>query len=71
MESVPKNDNEKRILSIPDDILENQTYRNIPPQDERFLRLVTESMNAKNVDYFPLKNHLVFPVHSNTAKTGL
>ncbi|MHC4557108.1 MAG: O-methyltransferase [Planctomycetota bacterium] len=47
--SVPKNDNEKKILGILDDILENQRYRNVPPQDGRLLRLLTESMNAKNV----------------------
>jgi predicted O-methyltransferase YrrM len=46
---VPKNDNEKEILSILDNILENQRYRNVPPQDGRFLRITAESMNAKNV----------------------
>jgi predicted O-methyltransferase YrrM len=47
--SVPKNDDEKKILSILDDILENQRFRNVPPDDGRLLRLLTESMNAKNV----------------------
>ena len=47
--SVPKDDNEKKILSILDDILARQRYRNVPPQDGRLLRLLAESMNAKNV----------------------
>jgi len=46
---VPKNDNEKKILGILDDILARQRYRNVPPQDGRLLRLLTETMNAKNV----------------------
>ncbi len=46
---VPKDDNEKKILGILGDILERQRYRNVPPQDGRLLRLLTESMNAKNV----------------------
>ena len=46
---VPKNDNEKKILGILDDILARQQYRNVPPQDGRLLRILTESMNAKNV----------------------
>jgi len=46
---VPKDDNEKKVLGILDDILENQRYRNVPPQDGRLLRLLAESMNAKNV----------------------
>ena len=46
---VPKNANEKRILGILDDILARQRYRNVPPQDGRLLRLLTETMNAKNV----------------------
>ena len=47
--SVPKDDNEKKILSVLDDILARQRYRNVPPQDGRLLRLLAESMNAKNV----------------------
>jgi len=47
--SVPRDDNEKKILSILDDILARQRYRNVPPQDGRLLRLLAESMNAKNV----------------------
>ena len=46
---VPKNDNEKKILGILDDILARQQYRNVPPQDGRLLRILTESMSAKNV----------------------
>lgn len=47
--SVPKDDNEKKILGILDSILATQRYRNVPPQDGRLLRLMAESMNAKNV----------------------
>jgi len=46
---VPKDDNEKKILGILADILATQRFRNVPPQDGRFLRITTESMNAKNV----------------------
>jgi len=46
---VPKNDNEKKILSILDDIRSRQSYRNVPPQDGRLLRILAESMNAQNV----------------------
>ena len=46
---VPKDDNEKKILSILDDIRATQSYRNVPPQDGRFLRITTRAMNAKNV----------------------
>ena len=48
-QSVPKNDNEKKILGILDDIRARQSYRNVPPQDGRLLRLLAETMNAKNV----------------------
>lgn len=47
--SVPKNDNEKKILGILDNIIENQRFRNVPPNDGRLFRMLTESMNAKNV----------------------
>ncbi|OHB78737.1 MAG: hypothetical protein A2Z25_19935 [Planctomycetes bacterium RBG_16_55_9] len=47
--TVPKDDNEKKILSILDDILARQRYRNVPPQDGRLFRILAESMNAKNV----------------------
>lgn len=46
---VPKDDNEKKILDILNDIRARQSYRNVPPQDGRLLRLLTETMNAKNV----------------------
>ena len=47
--TVPKNDNEKKILGILDDIRATQSYRNVPPEDGRLLRVLAESMNAKNV----------------------
>ena len=46
---VPKDDNEKKILGILADILAAQRFRNVPVQDGRFLRIMTEAMNAKNV----------------------
>jgi predicted O-methyltransferase YrrM len=46
---VPKDANEKKILGILDDIRTRQQYRNVPPQDGRLLRLLAQSMNAKNV----------------------
>jgi len=46
---VAKDDNEKKIFGILDNILENQRYLNVPPQDGRFLRIMAEAMNAKNV----------------------
>ena len=46
---VPKNNNEKKILGILDDIRARQQYRNVPPQDGRLLRLLAQSMNAKNI----------------------
>ncbi len=46
---VPKDDNEKKILGVLEDILNTQRYRNVPPQDGRFLRITTQAMNAKNV----------------------
>ncbi len=46
---VPKDDNEKKILGILADIRATQSYRNVPPQDGRFLRITTRAMNAKNV----------------------
>lgn len=46
---VPKDDNEKKILGVLEDILGAQRYRNVPPQDGRFLRITTQAMNAKNV----------------------
>lgn len=46
---VPKDDNEKKILSILDDIRTTQSYRNVAPQDGRFFRIMALAMNAKNV----------------------
>jgi len=46
---VAKNDNEQKIFGILDNIRENQSYRNVPPQDGRFLRIMAEAMNAKNI----------------------
>ena len=46
---VPKDDNEKMILGILDDIRARQSYRNVPPQDGRLLRMLAETMRAKNV----------------------
>ncbi len=46
---VPINDNEKKILGILADIRATQSFRNVPPQDGRFLRITTQAMNAKNV----------------------
>ena len=46
---VAKDDNEQKIFGILENIRENQSYRNVPPQDGRFLRIMTEAMNAKNV----------------------
>ncbi|NIP26462.1 MAG: methyltransferase [Phycisphaerae bacterium] len=46
---VPKNDNDRKILAVLDDIRQNQSFRNVPIQDGRFLRIMAESMNAKHV----------------------
>ncbi len=46
---IPKDENEKKILSVLDNILENQRFRNVPPSDGRLFRLLTESMDAKHV----------------------
>jgi len=46
---IPQDDNEKKVLGVLADILKGQRYRNVPPQDGRFLRITTRSMNAKNV----------------------
>ncbi len=46
---LPRDDAEKMILGILDDIRANQQYQNVPPQDGRLLRIMTESMNARNV----------------------
>jgi predicted O-methyltransferase YrrM len=46
---VPKDDNEKKVLGILDDIRATQSYRNVPPEDGRLLRILAESMNAKHI----------------------
>ena len=46
---VPKDDNEKNIFDVLDNIRRNQSYRNVPPQDGRFMRITAEAMNAKNI----------------------
>lgn len=46
---VPKDDNEKKILGVLDEILKSQRYRNVPVQDGRFLRITAQSMNAQNI----------------------
>lgn len=46
---VPKDDKEKKILGILDDIRARQSYRNVPPEDGRLLRILAESMNAKHI----------------------
>ncbi len=46
---IPKDDNEKKILGILDNILATQRYQNVPPEDGRLLRLMVEATNAKNV----------------------
>jgi predicted O-methyltransferase YrrM len=46
---IAKDANEKKIFGVLDNILKSQSYRNVPPQDGRFLRIMTQSMNAKNV----------------------
>jgi predicted O-methyltransferase YrrM len=46
---VAKDDNEQKIFDVLENIRRNQSYRNVPPQDGRFMRIVTEAMNAKNV----------------------
>ena len=46
---IAKDANEKKIFSVLENILRSQRYRNVPPQDGRFLRIMAEAMNAKNV----------------------
>lgn len=48
---LSKTDEEKKILEILDDILNNQRAMgaNVPRDDGRFLRLLVETMGAKNV----------------------
>ena len=46
---VARNDAEQKIFDILENIRATQSYRNVPPQDGRLLRLLTESMNAQQV----------------------
>jgi len=46
---VPKDTNEKKVLGILENIRATQSYRNVPPEDGRLLRLMAESMNAQNI----------------------
>jgi len=46
---VPKDNNETKILGILEDIRATQSYRNVPAEDGRLLRLLAETMNAKNI----------------------
>jgi len=48
---MPKTEAEKTILSVLDDILKNQRrgMMNVPPEDGRLLRLLTETAGAKHV----------------------
>jgi len=46
---IPKDENEKNILAVLDDIITNQRYLNVPQNDGRLLRLLAESKNAKQV----------------------
>lgn len=49
--SVPLDEQEKKILSVLDDMYRNQSsgMMNVPTLDGRILRMLTESTNAKNV----------------------
>jgi predicted O-methyltransferase YrrM len=46
---VAKDENEKKVLDILSDIRARQSYRNVPPEDGRLLRILAESMGAKHV----------------------
>ena len=50
-EPLPKTDEEKKILAVLDDLFKNQRRgnMNVPPEDGRLLRLLTETANAKHV----------------------
>ncbi len=43
------NDFEKNALAVLDNILKNERFRNVPQHDGRLLRIMAESMGAKNV----------------------
>ena len=48
---VPKNEAEKKILGVLDDMFRNQRrgMQNVPPEDGRLLRLLAEAAGAKHV----------------------
>jgi predicted O-methyltransferase YrrM len=46
---IAMDNDEQKVFDILDNILRSQRYRNVPPQDGRFLRIITEAMNAKHV----------------------
>ncbi len=48
---VPKDEDEKKILDILKDMHDNQSrgMMNVPPEDGRVLRVLTEAVNAKHV----------------------
>ena len=48
---VPANEQEKKILDVLDDMYRNQSQgmMNVPPEDGRVLRMLTEVANAKHV----------------------
>ena len=48
---LPANEQEKKILDVLDDIYRNQSQgmMNVPPEDGRILRMLTEAANAKHV----------------------
>jgi len=48
---IPSNEQEKKILDILEDMFQNQRggMMNVPPEDGRLLRLLTEAVGAKHV----------------------
>ena len=46
---VPKDDFEKNALGILANIRATQSYRNVPPEDGRLLRMLAQSMSAKHI----------------------
>jgi predicted O-methyltransferase YrrM len=47
---IPKTEAEKNILSVLEDLEENRRqFQNVPPEDGRLLRLLTETTGAKHV----------------------
>ena len=50
-EPIPKNDDEKKILAVLEDMSTHQRTQgtNVPMDDGRFLRMMVESINARNV----------------------